>query len=207
MSDIRIIHCTTPAKLVHQYAGQSEPQPAYIELDLREGLLLADYDAEVGGAVPFAVRHGFERRYPVPLLTGSAANRVMEEIAPLAQRILSDWEQESDGSNMVARLGKDAQAAEEQLMERLGLLPDSGDTENQGFDESELVAVWDLDGALSGYEASEYEITAGTSDERLREIEAGILADLAGDAEDAVVVVPGLGAHLRQLRDDADQPA
>lgn len=201
---VRIIECTDPAELHHHYDGQTEPQPAYIELDLRAGTLLATFDAEIGGAVPFSVYHGFERRYGIPSLTAEAANRVMEELAPLANRILADWDEEWDGNNMVARLGEDAQAAEEEIEKKLGLdLGDSSyDGDSQGFDPSDLVTAWDVDGAVNGSEADDYGITADTTDARLEEIEQSILGDLQSCGESPVVVCHGLDAYLKQVRDE-----
>lgn len=192
MSTVRVIECTYADELHRHYDGQTEAQDCYIELDLREGTLLASYNAEVGNAVPFTVYHGFERRYGIPVLTGDAADRAMEEIRPLAERILADWEEEWDErrGNMVARLGEDAQAAEEEIEEKLG-----------DFDESDMVTEWDINGATNGCEVDEYGITADTTDERLDEIEATILKDLADVSASDVVVCHGLDTYLRELRD------
>lgn len=205
---VNIIDCTASDELFRHYDGQSEQQPAYLELDLREGTLLADYDSEVGGAVPFSVYHGFERRYGIPTLTGDAANRVMREIAPLAERILGDWKEDWDGNNMRAYLGDDAQAAEAEIEECLGLKLGYGDDPNQGFDDSDLVVMWDIDGAVNGQEASEYNITGDTTDARLDEIEQEILKDLAECGPAGVVVCHGLDGYLRNVRDELaeDEP-
>ncbi|MFJ9188560.1 hypothetical protein ACIRQO_36600 [Streptomyces anulatus] len=209
MTDVKIIRCTEPTELHRHYDGQNESQDAYIELDLRQGSLLADYDAEVGNAAPPAVHHGFERRYPIPVLTGDAANRVMEEIAPMAARVLADWEEIWDGNNMVARLGEAARAAEAEIEEHLGLGPGGhGSERDQGFGDSDVVAEWDIDGATNGYEAEEHGITAETSDERLDEIAAKITRDLAECGDSPVAVVHGLDKYLRSLRADlAEQSA
>ena len=201
---VRIIECTEPTELYRRYDNEFQAQPAYIELDLRNGTLLADWDAEVGNAVPAAVHHGFERRYPIPVLTGDAANRTMTELAPLAERIVADWQEEWDGNNSVAVLGPDARAAEEEIREKLGCDLSYGtiDADTQGFDPSDLVAQWDIDGATNGAEATEYGITADTSDERLDEIEAEITKDLASVSDSNVAVVHGLGDYLRQVRDE-----
>lgn len=201
---VRILDCTDPTGLFRQYHGQSEPQPAYLELDLRDGTLLADYDSEVGSAAPYAVWHGFERRWGIPVLTAAAANRVMAEIAHLAGRILADTEEHWDGRNTVARLGEDAQAAEAEIRAWLGPASDS----NRGFPPSDLVGVWDLGwGVLNGYETEEHGITAETTDERLAEIEAEILSGLAGTGDHPVAVCAGLAAHLGELRDEAKREA
>lgn len=204
-STVRVIECTSPTELYRHYDQQTKAQPAYIELDLREGTLLANWNAEIGGAVPFTVHHGFERRYGIPVLTGDAANRVMGELVPLAARILADWKERWDGNNAVAVLGEDAQAAEAEIEEKLGLNLGYGDIDEdtQGFDEADLVAEWDLEGAVNGGEAEEYGITTDTTDERLDEIAADITRNLADCGSGEVAVVHGLDEHLRQLRDDA----
>lgn len=206
---VRVLDCTD---LFRQYHGQSEPQPAYLELDLRDGTLLADYDSEVGSAAPYAVWHGFERRWGIPVLTGEAANRVMAEIAGLAGRILADYEEHWDGRNTVARLGEDAQAAEDEIRARLGPASYSNREttrlEAQGFPPSDLVGVWDVTcGVLNGYETEEHGITAETTDARLAEIEAEILSGLAGTGDSPVAVCAGLAAHLGELRDEAKREA
>jgi transcriptional regulator with XRE-family HTH domain len=188
---VRVVECTDPTELYRHYDRQSEAQPAYIELDLREGTLLADYNAEVGNAIPFSVFHGFERRYSIPVLHGDAANRVMEELVPLADRMLADWEEEWDGNNMVAVLGDDAKAAEEEIEMLLGV----------SYDEDDLVAEWDVDGATNGHEAEEYGITGDTTDERLRDIKTQITKDLA-ECGPGFPVCHGLLDYLRGLRDD-----
>lgn len=203
-STLTIAPVTAPAGLHRHYDGQSEPQPCYLELDLREGTLRADWNAEVGNAVPFSVHYGLERRYPIPVLTAEAANRVMHELRPLAERILADWEEHWDGSNTTARLGNDARAAEQEITERLGLDLGYGDigADTQGFEEDDLVAVWDIDGAVNGSEVDDHGITADTSDERLEEIAAEITASLAEVSASGVAVVHGLDTYLAGLRDE-----
>lgn len=201
MIDVQIIDCTDPTELYCRYDGQSEAQDVYIELDLHEGKLFADYTAQIGSGIPGSVYHGFDRRYSIPVLTAAAANRVMREIAPLANRILADWEEVWDGHNMVAELGEDAQAAEAEIEEHLGRSLGYSDHgyKNQGFS-GDVVAEWDIDGATNGNEVEEYGITAETTDKRLDEIEAEITRDLAGVSESKVAVVHGLDKHLRDLR-------
>ncbi|WP_371099897.1 hypothetical protein [Streptomyces sp. PU_AKi4] len=202
---VRIIKCTDPAELFRHYDGQTEPQPAYIELDTQNGTLLATYNSEIGNAVPFTVYHGLDRRYGIPILTADAANRVMEEIAPLADRVIAGTTVEWDGNNNVAILDEDAQAAEEEIEKLLGLPSQEygwGDEPNQGFDDSDLVGVWDIDGATNGSEVDDYDITADTTDARLEEIEQEILSDLAVCNGSTVAVCHGLDDYLKELRDE-----
>lgn len=197
---IEIIECDEPDELFRHYDGQSGPQPCYIELDLVNGVLSAEYDSIVGSGAPATVHHGQDRRWSIPMLTAKAANRVMEEILPLANRIHADWEDVWDGSNHVAKLGADALAAEEEIEEKL----EHGYVTRpyQGFDERDLVSVWDISGVTNGCEVSEYSITADTTDERLGQIEAEIMSDMVSVSQSEVAVCHGLDSYLRELRDD-----
>jgi hypothetical protein len=202
MAELTILP-TGAAELHLQYDGQNEPQPAYLELDLQSGRFYADTDSEVGNrATPLSVRHGFDRRYGIPALTGAAADRLIEELRPLAQRMLADWEEVWDGNNTVARLGEDAAAAEEGIEAIVARYDNEYDV-----DPADLIAVWDVDSATNGCEAEEYGIAADTTDERLDEIAKEIRTALAecdstGRTVDTVVVV-GLDAYLQDLRDNA----
>ncbi|MFE1358873.1 helix-turn-helix domain-containing protein [Streptomyces harbinensis] len=196
MTEVTIRPCGTDTELHRHYSREHKAQPTYIELDLEDGVMLADYDSEVGGGSPEAVHHGRVRRYRIPVLTAAAANSLMEELKPLAQRVLDGATIEWDGSNKVGRLNDDAAQAEAEISDRL-------DIEGEDWDESETVAEWDIDGATNGNEREEYGITATTSDERLEEIAATILDDLAEVSESGVAVCPELLPYLKQLREEA----
>ena len=191
---VTIRPCTDPTELFRHYDGQSEPQPAYIALDLEDGGMWASYDAIVGSGTPEEVFHRRERWYGIPTLTGEAANELMERLRPLAARILADSDVEFDGNgNRVGVLGEDAQAAEAEIEQIITREYDAGALEGT----RDLVAAWDIDGVVNGEEVDTYGITAATTDERLDEIEKELLADLGG-----VAVCHGLDDHLRGLRDD-----
>lgn len=197
---VRITECTDPTELFRHYDGEFEPQNAYIELDTQNETLSATYNSEIGNAI-----HGLDRRYGIPILTADAANRVMREIAPLADRVIAGTTVEWDGNNNVAILDEDAQDAEEEIEELLGLPSQEhgyGDEPNQGFADSDLVGVWDIDGATNGSEVDDYNITADTTDARLKEIEREILSDLAGCNGGTVAVCHGLDDYLKGLRDE-----
>lgn len=201
---VRIIECTEPTELYRHYDGETQAQPAYIELDTQAGTLLATYNAEIGNGIPFSVRHGLDRRYGIPIVTAEAANRIMQEIAPLADRVIAGTEAEWDGSNTVAKLNDDARAAEDEIEKFLGCgYPYS----EHPFTDEDLVAVWDVDGAVSGDEVEEYGITADTTDERLDEIAAEITRNLADCGDSAVAVVTGLDEYLSGLRKELQDEA
>ncbi|MFJ6659727.1 hypothetical protein ACIQNG_25740 [Streptomyces sp. NPDC091377] len=189
---VRIISCTAPAALHCRFQGQSSDQRVFIELDLAAGTLLADYDSEVGSAVPHAVRHGIERRYPIPALTADAANRLLRRLLPHAVRMHADWCRHWDGHNWVAALGPTAREAEAEIRRILRT--------HNAFDDADLITVCDIDVAVNGLEADEYDITAATTDERLAEVAQQIIANLAESSPSTVVVCPGLDVYLRDLR-------
>jgi hypothetical protein len=188
---MEIIYCTSPAELFRLYDGEQRPQATYIELHLVAGTLTAEYHAPVSPAgAPIGVRTGHIRRYPLPILTATAANRVLDDIAPLAERILADWTEVGADADPSAVLGRDAEDAETEIRRALDV----------DYPDSDMVAVWsvaDLDPDM------EIAVTAATTDEQLAEIEAGILRDLSATSDSGAVVVPDLAQHLQRLRDRA----
>ena len=196
----RIIPCVFPAELACLLPGQYNMQPAYIELDLREGTLLADYWPNVECRIAGAVTDGFERYYPIPALTAEAANVLMEELLPLTEQIVGGWEEEWDGCNRIVSLSPEAHAAQAKILERLGVSADG--PECQVYEDGDLVGVWELDGVTNGYEVEEYGITAATTDERLREIEALILQGMEDCGAYRVNTCAALLPHLQGLRDE-----
>ena len=183
---VQTIPVESETELHRHYDGQTDSQDAYIELDLRAGTLSASYDAEIGNAIPFSVHHGFERRFNIPVLTAEAANRAMQEIAPLADRMLADWDDRWNGNNMVAVLGDDAEDAEDAIETHLAGYDDDSDT----------VTEWGLEGAVNGEEG----ITAATTDAQLDAMETEILQNLAEVSEGSVAVCPELPGYLRRTR-------
>lgn len=108
------------AALYHRYPGQSEPQVSFVEIDLDEETIRADWDGDIGGAVPFSVWHGRQRRYALPpyCLPGPV-NELMEELLPFAEKMAAGYTCEWDGSNHVGRLSEDAREAEGELEREL----------------------------------------------------------------------------------------
>ena len=102
--------------LLTQYQGQTSPQDAYIELDTKTGEMSAKYNPEIGNAVPMRVWHGITRRYSIPVVSAVTANALMmEEIKPLAQRVVDGSEIIWDGNNHIAKFNQDAQEADEEI--------------------------------------------------------------------------------------------
>ena len=95
------------------YDGQIQPQPAYIELDCRTGDLEADYNAEIGNAIPAYHWHGRSVRWSInPSASAHGINQLFEDEDFLAdcQAVLDGYEEVWDGSNFVGKYTDEARA-------------------------------------------------------------------------------------------------
>jgi hypothetical protein len=171
--------------LHRHYQGQTEPQGCYIELDCQTGLLTATYNAEIGNAIPFSVYHGHDRRYHIPCITADAANELMEEIRPLAERVIAGYTSEWDGSNHRARFTTDAEQAEEEI-ERI----------IEGVD-VETCGISDAD-ASEWLTETDPAITAQTTDEEI----ATLAEQAEKDAAYERIVLIDADGYLTRLRDE-----
>jgi len=77
-------------ELYHKYPGRQNCQPCYVELDLREGILYTDWNAEIGNAVPMDVYKSFALRWTIPCLTGYAADELLDNIFEWAKNIYDE---------------------------------------------------------------------------------------------------------------------
>lgn len=204
--NVKVVFVSPPAALHEHYLGEINPQGVFIRLDLEDGELSAGPDEVVGTGVSGAEFWGRTRRYRIPALTADVANALLEELTPLAQRVLDDSEVEWDGDNWVAALGPDARDAEEEIGAHLGI------GHGQDFELHELVGEIDPFDMVADYavdpegadaSAAEYGITGSTTDEALDEICALITEQAGGGCASGVAVVPGLRGYLTDLRDRA----
>jgi hypothetical protein len=192
-----------PDALLHIYPGQNGAQDCFIELDLRDGAMTANYNGEIGNAIPSTVYHGVVRRYPIPVLQPATANALMERIAPLAQRVLDGAEIVWDGSNHVARLNADARRAEDEIA---GDGTGGSDENEQWHDGVVGILYPEMESDVYYYGAAEWlghvrrEIIAQIrGEESLDDLYDYYNGDGAG--EDTPVLV-GLMPYLERLRDE-----
>lgn len=124
------------APLYHQFAGQSRPQPAFVELD-EAAVVLADYSVIIGSGVPESVWHGRTRRYWVSCYADGKqlAEWIEGEGRELLQRVHNGHKVIWDGNNYVGRLTDDARDAEDNIVAAL----------RQFDDPSCQVQVWDAE--------------------------------------------------------------
>jgi hypothetical protein len=137
-----------------RYPGQNDWQRAYIEIDPSSRTLSADYNGNVGNAVPMEVWH--HRLLRVSLarpLPAADANALMEQVAPLAATVCDGWSEHWDGHNFVGVLDEDAQAALDQI--------------EQACDEPRYTTyeVWTADDWLSPCSNGELDLSAATTDD------------------------------------------
>lgn len=190
----------TTSDLHHRYAGQARACPAHVELDCETGTLSASVDYDPG-ATPLRCWHGLATRWNVATLTADAANALLSEVGPLAQRVLDGYTREWDGQNFVGRYTDDAREA---IQEIEALCTAAGDDESSVVGD---VDAGDFFGPISHNPAVRAEvlgITADTDDDRIAEIveenETVALTEMRAHLSGAEQYLRGLRDDLRDLR-------
>lgn len=151
-----------PTALYCRYDGEVAPQACYIELSVEDESFTASYNGEPGGsnAVPESVVHGRTLRWELPhVLTAAAANKLLADLAPKMDLILTGAEIEWD-KDRGAHVGR----FDENAAEMIDVLHD------------ELAEIVESYPQVLEYEAAEWfdldddqalNLTADTTDERL----------------------------------------
>ncbi len=126
------------APLYCRYQGQTDCQGAYVQMN-EDGIVSADYNAEIGWAVTFDVFHNRTLSWGVASrVRGDALADLLEsdEMRALFERVHTGHDVEWDGNNNVGHLDYDARAASDEIEAELTTL---------GEDEASMGAVWDVD--------------------------------------------------------------
>jgi hypothetical protein len=203
--DVTIVKVTEPDELYCKYPGQFQPQPVDLELNTRTGVLSCFYAPETGGATSFDHFHRIILSASIPCLTADVANALMDEVAPLAQRVLDGASEEWDGNNNVGVLTDDAAKAWADI-DNLCATYDA--EENPRI----TVAGWDVsDWFAEGDESTiaTLGITADTTDAELDTLATDNVeqAKFGGEVGYGVLDHDATLAYLTQLRDDLRQAA
>ncbi|MEU7480570.1 hypothetical protein AB0A63_31645 [Lentzea sp. NPDC042327] len=188
---IRNLDETNPTVLYRHYQGELYVQSCHLELDLRDGELSADYDGEIGNAIPMSVHHGIVRRWGIPCVTAKSANELMRDIAPLAQRVLDGATIEWDGNNNVGVLTDDAADAEEEIIGRL-----QGDLDGLTLIGEMDAADWWAEGDLPE------DLTADTTDKELEAIVEREEEDATVAGNDGYTVLVDADDYLTARREE-----
>ena len=183
--NIRKAEVEDPRAFFCRYQGECNAQPVFLYLDLQDGELFVSTWESDESSFPAATFNGTLRRWKwsgVP--TPDQANDLMEEVAPLAQKMLDSSEVDFVEGNWVGTLGEEAQKAERAI-------------------EKALCAEWgrvcEMDPSEFFGDLADLGITAETTDEEIEKVVAE--ADYTGD-EGVVYVVEDAGEFLREARDE-----
>src|SRR5690606_10878118 len=158
--------------------------------------LYADYRATDG--TPMRVWLGQVRTWSIPPLVADAANKLMQDIAPLAQRILDGSSIELDAltGRHIGVLNDDAAAAGEEIRVLIRRW-----CEDPGTATVEEIRAADWYAACDDDPCDELGLTAETTDDELPAIAARVEADIRAAAE-GVVVITGAEAWARARREE-----
>jgi hypothetical protein len=189
---------TEPGELHRHYPNENRPQPAVLSLDILGGWLTCRYNPEIGNALPETVVHRLAYWWDIPILTAEAANRLLDDARPLAQRILDGTRIAWTGSHHAGILDRDAEAAREEMAALCA---------PHVFAPSELVVEYDDPADFYAEEtrteiAARLGITATTTDARIAELAAQEEQDVPSGSEYGLVIVAGIEGYLRELRDN-----
>lgn len=168
---VTIVPVDEPDELYHHYDGQTEQQDCYLSLDIENGQMWCHYDPEIGGAVPASVYHDRVLRWPIPCLNSTAANALMDEVKPLAERVLAGASIVWNGNNNVGRLDADAVDADARIAELTDPAADR----------------WTDDDQVSTFEAWDWFDSEGRDIARETLRDLGLSADTTDDELDQVV--------------------
>lgn len=212
MTDVTVVPVEKTDELFCHYPGRAKPQPAHVQLDLEDGELLASHNAEVGEGMPASVFLGRALRWDIPILTADAANRLLDGLVPLAQRIVDGATIEWNGNDHIGRLDDDARAAADDIQALCS--PQSGH-----WDESAQVCEFDAADWVADTEeetVTRLGLTADSTDTDIDAMEAAEMADAAENPGNyGAVILVGFADWLwsrrtelrEQVADDLEETA
>ncbi len=177
-------------ELYRRYRGETSQQPVYVSLDCETGELSAAASSIIGSGAPMDVFNGIVRRWRIPALTENAANALLAEIAPLAERVVAGFERVFDGSSHVGKY--------DDAIDAIGEILDLCDRDWS----DQTIEAWDAAdwfGGVGGRDAQRASlgITAETTDEELSAIEDREVSNASPR------IIENAGAWLVRLRDEA----
>jgi len=111
MVRVAYVNEAAPAALFDLYPGQQAPQDVFVALSIEDEAMWAESNGEIGNAVPMDVWHGTTLRWYMPPIQAAAANALMDELLPLAERVIDGASVKWDGNNNVGVYTEDASDA------------------------------------------------------------------------------------------------
>ena len=171
------------APLYHRYPRQTNAQPAFVEMD-EDGIVTADSDGEIGGAIPFSVYHRRTIRWGVcNTIRGDVLADWLEsdEARAMFQRVHDGQSIEWDGNNNVGRFDDDATEAKQEISDALDEL---------GHEPGNTDAVWEVDQWLENDDIDSCWPVGHTLAEAVAHVKASAdheNVELDGDVEQALL--------------------
>jgi len=102
-----------------QYPSQCEPQRTYAELNCSTNELYSSYSSEIGNSTSMDCFHNRALRWQIsPWMKLSSINSLLEEIKPIAQKVLDGYSEVYNGRNYVGVLSGEVDVYEREI-ERL----------------------------------------------------------------------------------------
>ena len=210
MTKVRVEHIKSDElhPLHCQYAGQTQPQVSYLELDVISGKLSAVTSGEIGDVIDdpywhgperrYSVNHGLQRRYPISAqLTADEINGLLDDVAPIAQQIINGARIEYDSqNNHIADLNDSAEKAEEEMEEECA-------HEIQYSHSSRGEGIWDAEVYFNMTTAEEIGLTSETTDEQLKQIIERERSAAKRDGRTVNGLEDYLAIELKTLRENA----
>ena len=188
--DVNVAHLDTGKlhPLYVHYDGQIQPQPAYVEFDTRTGDLSADWNGEIGNAVPMDVWKDIRLRWSIAYEhTEAEINALLDEIASGIK-----WDESEkqwlypDVEQLAYNAKYNTSAA---YTDRKGIWDAKDYLEDNEEWHDAKVTIW----------IEEWSITATTSDTDLEKIAKSMQDDANGDG----VTLSDIDLYLKCLRDEA----
>jgi len=179
--------------LYKKYETQSIPQPCFVQLSCDHETLTADWNPEIGNAIPMDVYHKRTLQWTIPILKEAAADHLLTELKPYAEIIIAGYANEYNGSNHV---GTYTDIANEAIGEITHLCAEAHEYED------DLVRDMHAYDYLDDCDLPEYlaGITKNTTDIELENMGDLVRADAKMDGVDEL---ENLGNYLEDIRDRA----
>jgi hypothetical protein len=171
-----------------------DPMGVAVSLDLRDGeFTVRTTRPPQDNAIPASVQNGAVRWYPVPLITAHQANALLDELRPVAERVLSGSGVAWDGNNDVGRLDKAADEADVELFRFVEQF-----TQDNAYSR---VEVWEAADFFAEGDQLE-QITGDMSDDELAAKGEEFRADFEPSTPGGHVVVVDMIEFLESVRDE-----
>lgn len=186
--EVRIQQAESRGEIYCRYRDQINAQPVHVQLDIRDGVMWASYNPEIGNAMPMDVWHGLIRRYMLySFPTVNGVNEFMEHIKPYAQRVLDDSREAWNDHDWIGKLGNDAKRAEEGILSAC----------ENWFEEGDLLRICDVEQWFEACSDDDLSIEPHMTDEQIDTL-ASVLEDDAINSGEIDILEGDIQGYIRR---------